>query len=155
MSRVLMSIFILLFIGCATKEEIKKSYLITFKTPNLQYHDMGFIKFSNSINLSIFSFGQVILNLEIGANLICLNSQCLLKEQFNSKFLSSNYDKDILEQIINCKEILNGVGKKETKDGFTQEIQNSNFDIIYQCFDDVISFKDKKNGVFIKLKEIK
>jgi len=96
-------LIVFFFASCSSKQVLEsKSATIIFKTKQMQYYDKGFItKYSDRINLSIFSFGQVALQLDIYPNRICESSfKCLSSQYFNNKYLSSSYKENFLYTLF-------------------------------------------------------
>ncbi len=148
--------FLFLFIGCSYKIPIQKSqsYIITMKMRDVAFSDMGFLNYGKDyIDLQLFSAGSLVLELEISKN-ICINSHCFSKKEFNNRFLSKEYNSNILENILNHKPIFNQKGYEKHKDGFSQIIREKNIDIKYFVSKDKIYFKDYKNHILIKLTPI-
>ncbi|SFV51573.1 Putative lipoprotein [hydrothermal vent metagenome] len=152
------SIFILLFFlsACSiTSYEHSQSKFITIKTKILKFSDLGYIKNTdNSVRLELFVAGNNIQNIEIN-NLICLNEGCMLRSSFNSEYLSENYPDTILQNIVLGKPVYEGKNFKKIGYGFEQKIQNSDVDILYKVSTVEIYFKDIKNKILFKIKDIK
>jgi len=150
-------IFILFFLSaCSVKNYThSKSKVITIKTAKLKFSDLGYVKNSeNSIRLELFVAGTNIQNIEIN-NLICLNEGCMLKNSFNSEYLNKNYPDTILQNIILGKTIYNAKNLLKTDDGFIQKIENSEVNIYYRVNSKEIYFKDKKNKILFRVKDVK
>ncbi|MDF1884172.1 hypothetical protein JHD49_09490 [Sulfurimonas sp. SAG-AH-194-C21] len=131
------------------------SKLIIIKTAKLKFSDLGYVKNSgDSVRLELFVAGQNIQNIEIN-HLICLNEGCMVKSSFNSEYLSENYPDTILQNIVLGQAIYNKKNFAKTLDGFEQKIQNEYVDILYKVSLNEIYFKDKKNKILFKIKDIK
>ncbi len=158
MLHVKYSIFILLFFlsACSiTNYKHSQSKFIIIKTKQLKFADLGYVKNnSDSVRLELFVAGNNIQNIEIN-NLICLNEGCMLRSSFNSEYLSENYPDTILKNIVLGKPVYEGKNFKKTGYGFEQKIQNSDVDILYKVSAVEIYFKDKKNKILFKIKDIK
>lgn len=141
MKYILSSILCLLvFSACSTKEPLKtKSLLITIKTPNIKYSDMGFLKtYTNSNELEIYSFGRAIFYLKVYENRICTSPMaCKSSQNFIKEYFHKNYPSTFLYEVLNQKELTN-------MDGFNYIYKKEN----------EIYFKDKENSIFIQIKEI-
>lgn len=97
------SLIVCLFTSCSSKQVLEsKSATIIFKTKQMQFYDKGFVtKYRDRINLSIFSFGQVALQLDIYPDRICKSSfKCLSAQDFNNKYLSSSYKENFLYTLF-------------------------------------------------------
>lgn len=158
MLHVKYNIFILLFFlsACSiTNYKHSKSKFITIKTKILKFSDLGYIKNTDkSVRLELFVAGHNIQNIEIN-NLICLNEGCMLRSSFNSEYLSENYPDTILQNIVLGKPVYEGENFKKKGYGFEQNIQNSDVEILYRVTRNEIYFKDKKNKILFKIKDIK
>ncbi len=145
--------------SCSLKPKIEKSksLLVTFKTPKIAYQDTGFMKSAkNYINLQIFSFGNIIMDMTINERGVCLNSYCVDKESFNRKYLSKYYPSSLLENVLTAKPIFKGKNLKELKEGFIQKIEEKGkYDIVYKVLNGKILFKDRLNKIIILIKPIK
>ncbi len=154
-----LGILILSFTSCSLKPQIKKSksLLVTLKTKKIAYQDTGFMKSGeNYLNLQIFSLGNLIMDMTINPNGICLNSYCMDKESFNRKYLSKYYPDTLLENVLKGKPIFKGENLKEQKDGFIQKIEKKGrYSIVYKALNGKILFKDRLNKIIILIKPIK
>ena len=100
--------------------------------------------------------GKSVLDLKIQKNEddICVGSLCNTKHGFNQSYLVGSYPDDFIENILQKKPIFNGRGLTKTSKGFVQKIICEKYGIKYQVTNKSIYFKDKKNNILIKLKEI-
>ncbi|MDF1878781.1 hypothetical protein JHD46_03910 [Sulfurimonas sp. SAG-AH-194-C20] len=131
------------------------SKIITIKTSKLKFSDLAYFKnTNNSVRLELFTAGINVQNIEIN-NLICLNEGCMLRSSFNSEYLNENYPDTILQNIFLGQAIYDGLNFTKTTDGFIQKIQNKDVDIHYKVSSNEIYFKDKKNKILFKIKDIK
>lgn len=155
--KYLLLIFVLLFSACSTKHyEQTKTKLIVIKSPKLKFADVGYIRnTSDDIELELFSAGQSLQKININ-HLICVSdSGCMSKSSFNEEYLNASYPDDILQNILLSHVIYNGKNKTLTNDGFEQYIKDNNVNIIYRTNSKNIYFKDKQNGILLKIKDIK
>ena len=150
---------LLLLSGCTGKQLVQiqnqESALITFKTPSMQYSDLGFIyKGSNFVKVEIYTMGQPLMNLDINALNICMSLlQCMEKPDFNAKVLHPAYPATLLENIFKAQPIFNGKGMSQSSNGFTQTIQKEqSYDIRYTVVSDERIFRDTINKILIKVK---
>ncbi len=131
------------------------SKFLIIKTDKLKFSDLAYVKNSaNSVRLELFVAGNNIQNIKIN-NLICLNEGCMLRSSFNCKYLSENYPDTILQNIVLGQVIYDKKNFKKIDHGFEQKIQNSNVDILYKVTENEIYFKDEKNKILFKIKDIK
>jgi hypothetical protein len=116
MIKLFFSIFIVvLFSACSSKQVLEsKSATVIFKTKQLQFYDKGFItKYRDRINLTIFSFGQVALKLDIFPDRVCQSTfECLSSKEFNTQYLSSKYNENFLYTLFQ-KDSINFKDKHE------------------------------------------
>ncbi len=141
-------------------EEQKKStsYKVTMKTKKFAFSDTGFlVNYDDSLNLNVLAMGKNVLDLKVKKNEddVCVGSLCNTKHGFNKSFLDGRYPDTFIQNILLKKPIFNGRGMTKTSTGFIQKIVCSNFGIKYQVTNKSIYFKDKKNHILIKLKEIR
>jgi len=151
------SIFCLLltFSACSIGEYThSNSKLIIIKTDKMKFADLGYVKQRDkSIRLELFVAGQNVQIIEIN-HLICLNEGCMLRSNFNSEYLSENYPDTILQNIVLGTPIYNKKNLQKNEDGFEQKIQTSDVDILYRVTSKEHYFKDKKNKILFKIKDI-
>ncbi len=149
-------IFIIFFSACSVKDyEYTKSKIIIIKSPKIKFADLGYVRNTNkSIELELFLAGKSIKKIAIN-HLICVDEGCMSKGSFNGEYLHSSYPNDLLQHILLGNPIYNGKNIKKTDDGFIQKIETQYVEITYKVNKDVIYFKDKKNNIIFKIKEIK
>jgi len=147
---------VFLLSACSVKNyEHTSSKIIIIKSPKIKFADLGYIRNSdNSIELELFSAGSVIEKITIN-HLICVSAGCMSKSGFNSDYLDNSYPKDLLQNILLGKEIYEGKNRVKTVDGFTQKIVSKDVDISYKVSLNQIFFKDRKNRIIFKIKDIK
>jgi len=149
-------VLVLILSGCSIKNyEHSSSKLIIVKTQKLKFADLGYVKHSdNAVRLELFVAGSNVENISIN-HLICLNEGCLSKSRFNEEYLNASYPDSLLQNIILGHTIYNEKNLKKLDDGFKQTIHNKNVEILYRVGASGISFKDKKNRILFKIKDIK
>ena len=148
---------LLFFSGCAVKKDITSSetYVITIKNKQIALSDTGFInRGKDYINVQIFSAGNVLFNLEMSGNDICLEGRCLDKLAFNQQFFQVEHYADLMQNIIERKPLYDGKNVRQTPAGFEQELSLPNSHISYKVEGLNTSFRDTKNGVLIRLKPL-
>lgn len=152
----LLLVFSLLINGCSIKNYThEESKVIIIKTPKLKFSDLGYIRHSGSnIELELFMAGVSVKKIDIN-HLICVDEGCMLKSNFNKEYLNAEYPSDILQNILLSQEIYDGKNRVKTPDGFRQEIQTKNVDILYKVTSKEIFFKDRKNRIIFKIKDTK
>lgn len=152
-----MIFIILLFSGCATKIPIISSdtYLVTIKNKQMALSDTGFLNYGKDyINVQIFSAGAVLFNLEVQEN-VCLDGRCTSRMEFNKRFFEYPHYEAMINDILEMKPLYDGKNKVTIEGGFEQELDLLGSYISYKVQGKSLSFKDSKNGILIKLKELK
>ena len=137
---------VLIFIsGCSTKQininkKPTKGSQIVFKTKKTRFSGTGFYKDTPEyVQLQIYSTGVALANLKFYKNkdLICEGYKCNNRRWFTDNFLSKEYPDDLIIKIMTKQPL-----------GYKSE------SIKYKT-DDGIYFKDTKNRILIKIKELK
>ncbi len=146
---------LVLFGGCSIKNYAHTdAKIVIIKSPKLKFSDIGYIRHSkDAIELELFVAGQVLQRIHIN-HLICVNEGCMSKSRFNQEYLSGVYPSSLLQNVILGKEIYKGKNSLKQEDGFLQSIKTSEVNIKYRVNSHEIYFKDKKNHILIKIKEI-
>ncbi|MDD2904689.1 MAG: hypothetical protein PHH41_02055 [Sulfurimonas sp.] len=152
--KILLLTLILFFTACSTKNyEITQTKIVIMKSPKLKFADVGYLRNTqNSIELEIFIAGTAVEKIAIN-HVICVSDGCMSKSSFNQDYLHASYPEDILQNVLLGKAIYEGENRVKTAEGFEQHIQNATVDIEYKVSANAISFKDKKNGILLKLKD--
>lgn len=141
-------------------EEQKKStsYKVTMKTKKFAFSDTGFlVKYTNSLHLNVLAMGKSVLDLKIkkSEDDICVGSLCNTKHGFNQSFLVGSYPDNFIENVLQKKPIFSSKNLTKTSSGFVQQIISDSYEIKYQVTNKGLYFKDKKNNILIKLRELK
>ncbi len=150
--KILLAFFVFLLYGCSIKQyEINESKIIVIKSPQLKYADLGYIRSSgDALKVELYEMGNLVKSIEIN-KLICVDEGCMSKSSFNAEYLNENYPSEILKNVILGRAIYGGKNLKRTKNGFVQMIEDGYVDIDYEVKDKNIRFKDKKNGILVKI----
>jgi hypothetical protein len=137
-------------------QEVSKSYKITMKTKKFSFSDTGFlVKSDDMIRLNVLAMGNPVLDLKVKqSDDVCVGSLCNTKLGFNQSFLSGEYPESLIENVLNKKPIFDGKNLIKTSNGFIQNIESKNYKIKYQISRGSIYFKDSKNKIIMKLKEL-
>ena len=145
----------LLLSACSLKDyKHSESKVVIIKTPKLKFSDLAYIKHTgSSVALELFVAGKQVQKISIDY-LICVDEGCMSKSGFNSEYLNSAYPDDILQNIILGKSIYNKQNFLKNRDGFEQSIKNESVNISYRVNSQQIYFKDKKNRIIFKIKDI-
>ena len=152
-----MIVMILLLSGCATKTPIISSdtYLITIKNKQMAVSDTGFLNHGKDyVNVEIFSAGAVLFNLEVQDD-VCLEGRCTSRIEFNKLFFEYPHYEAMINDVLEMKPLYDGKNKVTIEGGFEQELDLLGSYISYKVQGKSLSFKDSKNGILIKLKELK
>ncbi|MEA1982320.1 MAG: hypothetical protein U9N39_02150 [Campylobacterota bacterium] len=154
--KFIVPILLILFSGCSIKEYAHtKSKIITIKTDKLKYSDLGYVKNSDdAVSLELFVAGKMIQNIEINY-LICVDEGCMSKSSFNEEYLNASYPDELLQNISLGKPIYNRKNFVKTNDGFEQYIRDDNVNIKYSVDSKEIRFKDRRNSILFKIKELR
>ncbi len=153
--RYLGLLFLLLFSACSIKEYAQtKTKIIIIKSPQIKFADLGYVRNTNkAIELELFMAGKSIKKITIN-NLICVDDGCMTKGGFNEDYLVSSYPSDILQHILLGLPIYDAKNIQKNEDGYIQKIKDENVDIKYKVTNKQIFFKDKKNKIIFKIKEL-
>jgi len=150
------SLLVLMIGGCAPKHyEISKPKLIILKTPKLKFADTGYIRSSGeSVEAELYTAGVAVEKISIDDQ-VCVSAGCMSEEAFVREYLSPEYPKDILRRILLGEPIYNGQGTSEQCSGIrTQYIRSDKTDIVYRLKPDETYFKDRINGLVVKISDI-
>ena len=154
--KYILIIFVLIFSACSIKEyEHTKSKIIIIKSPKIKFADLGYVRSTGTaVELELFMAGRAIKKIQIN-KLICVDGACMTRGGFNEDYLSEYYPSNILQHILLGMPIYDEDNVVMNEDGFTQKIKNKNVDIKYKVNNKQIFFKDKKNKIIFKIKELK
>jgi len=146
----------LLFSACSLKNyEQTDSKIFIIKSPKIRFADLAYVRHSEKdIEVELFVAGRVINKIDIN-HLVCVNEGCMRKSSFNKDYLNASYPDDLLQNIILGHKIYAGKNSINSSDGFTQKIKTKDVDIEYIVSRGVISFKDRKNRIIFKIKDVK
>ncbi len=153
----LLVVIVLFLGGCTykTQYEFSKPYYIVIKNSKIALADIGFIKKDkNRLNLQLFTAGTPVFELDIKSD-VCLGYMCLKKKNFNAEFFGYSHYENFIDELFNLKPIYGKKNLKKIDNGFEQKIKTASYDITYRVKNGNLYFKDRKNRVLIKLKELK
>ncbi len=156
MSKIFL-VLLILITGCAYKMPYKSSkpYYIVIKNSKIALADTGFIKKDDGrLNLQLFTAGTPVFDLHVKSD-VCLDYICLKKENFNSEFFGNRHYDSFIDELFNLKPIYSKKNLKKIANGFEQKIKTDSYDITYRVEGENLYFKDRKNKILIKLKELK
>ena len=150
-------VLLLFFTGCAFKTPYKSSkpYYIVIKNSKIALADTGFIKKDDGrLNLQLFTAGTPVFDLHV-KNDVCLDYICLKRKNFNREFFGNRHYDSFIDELFNLKPIYSKKNLKKIANGFEQKIKTDSYDITYRVEGENLYFKDRKNKILIKLKELK
>ncbi len=148
--------FILLFSACSIKNyEHTESKIVTIKTPKIKFSDIGYLRHTEkALELELFMAGHVFKRISIN-HLVCVSDEgCMTKEGFNSEYLTEAYPENLLQNILLGHTIFNGENLIKNSSGFTQNILTQDVNIKYRVSPKEIYFKDRKNHILFKIKDV-
>ena len=146
----------IVFGGCVQKHfTSKKTQIVTIKSPLLRFNDVGYILHNGeSVELQIYSAGAAVERISVN-HMVCTDKGCMSKAGFNETYLNAAYGEEFLKNILMRRPIYNGKNlHKLPNGGFVQKIHNDYVDIVYKVEPHLLYFKDKRNRILIKFKEI-
>ncbi|QOP46384.1 hypothetical protein [Sulfurimonas paralvinellae] len=147
---------LLFFSACSVKNyEHTTTKIVTIKTKKFRFSDIGYIRNTDdALQLELFMAGTVVKRIEIN-HLICVSDEgCISKKSFNEAYLSSAYPENILQNILLGRKIFNGSNFEKSSFGFTQRILTQEVEISYRVTPKEIYFKDRKNHILFKIKDV-
>jgi hypothetical protein len=149
-------LFSLFFSACSFKNYTQtESKIIFIKSPQLKFADLGYIRsHDDAIELELFIAGKSLKKISI-QYLVCVDEGCMTRHSFNKEYLNENYPDTLLQNILLGREIYDGENRVRSEDGFIQNIKHENIDIKYKVSSDTVFFKDRKNKILFKIKDIK
>jgi len=120
----------------------------------MKFSDIGYLRNSDdAIELELFIAGQVFQKIHIN-HLICVKEGCMSKHSFNEEYLNETYPENILQNILLSKEIYGGKNRLKTDEGFMQAINDKDVSIKYRVNSRETFFKDRKNNIIIKIRNV-
>lgn len=153
--KLILLIFILIFSACSVKNyEHTQTKIIVIKSPKIKFADVGYLRNSgDTIELELFIAGKNIEKITLN-HLVCTSEGCMSKSGFNKEYLNSAYPDDTMQNMLLSHAIYDGKNLTKTADGFEQHIRDENVDIVYIVNSDAVYFKDRKNGIIFKIKDL-
>lgn len=151
------SLLILLITGCTSKHySISEPKIITIKSPKLKFADTGYIRHEGeAVEAELFTAGVAVEKISIDEK-VCVSAGCMSEEAFVREYLSSDYPADTLRRILLGEPIFEGINTSEQCGGAkTQYIRNEKMDIVYRLKLGMSYFKDRTNGIIIKIEDLK
>ncbi len=115
---------LILFTGCfsSNQPQLTSSATILIKTPQMKFYDKGFIfKYKEYTQVQIFNAGTAILDMKI-------------------------YDDRVCRSTFKCQDL-----KTFNKENLASSYPDNFLKELFERNQKEVSFKDKENGVFIKI----
>lgn len=97
--------------------------------------------------------GKSIKKIEIN-HLVCVDEGCMSKSSFNEEYMHHSYPSELMQNILLARPIYDSQNLLKTQNGFTQYIENEDVVIKYKVDNKIIFFKDIKNKIILKFKEM-
>ena len=142
--------------GCTTKHyTISTPKMIVIKSPKLKFADMGYIRYADdAVEVELFTAGAAVEKILID-RLVCLSTGCMSEESFVKEYLYKDYPIDTMRRVLQGEPIFGGLGISESCGGVKiQNIRNDEMDIVYRRSVSQTYFKDRLNGLMIKISDI-
>lgn len=146
---------VIFFSACSIKDyKHTQSKIIIIKSPKIKFADLGYIRNSeNSIELELFMAGKSVKKISIN-HLICVDEGCMSKSGFNESYLIASYPSSLMQNILLARPIYDSKNLERSTNGFSQVIKNEDVDINYVVNSKTVFFKDRKNKIILKFKEM-
>jgi len=142
--------------GCSVKNyERSDPKIVTLKTKQLKFNDLAYIRSSgDAVQLELFAVGNAIEQIDIDT-LICTSKGCMRKSSFNTDYLNAFYPDTLMQNVLLSRTIFKGEGMRDVCSGFVQKIKSEHYNITYRVSKNETYFKDRKNGILIRIKNVK
>lgn len=159
MTKVLIVSLVIMFnfSGCSTHTfSISEPKIITLKTPKIKYSDMGYVRYDgDAVQVELFTAGVSVEKITLDEKGVCVSIGCMSEVKFTQEYLNPHYPSDTLRRILQNVDIFAGLGKSEACNGVQyQYILNDEIDVMYRRKNGEILFKDRLNGVMIKIQDV-
>lgn len=150
------SLLALMIGGCTGKHySVSEPKIITIKSPKLKFADTGYIRHEGeSVEAELFTAGVAVEKISIDEK-VCVSAGCMSEQEFIREYLSADYPTDTLRRILLGEPIFEGINTTEQCGGAkTQYIRNEKMDIVYRLKPGMSYFKDRNNGLIIKIENL-
>ena len=133
--------------GCASVDKARsvRSVHIVWKTPELKYADMAFVRdFGDAVELELFGTANPLAKLRITPRRVCGGTfACMDAQAFNARYLSAAYPSDTLYRLLRFEPIFDAKTRRTTRHGFTQHIEKKHeYAIDYEVSKNRVHFRD-------------
>jgi hypothetical protein len=117
---------------------------------------MGYVRREgDAVEVELFTAGVAVEKISIDSK-VCTSSGCMSKEKFTREYLYEGYPADTMRNILLGRDIFEGKGKSEMCNGtLYQYIRNEDIDFVYRRKPSEIYFKDRLNGIMIRMVDVK
>lgn len=139
--------------GCSARQYThSEPKLITIKSPKLKFSDMGYIRSDGeAVEVELFAAGNAVEKIAIDTQ-VCVSAGCMGEERFTREYLYPDYPADTMRRILLAQDIFGGKGKEELCNGtLFQFVRDGEMDIMYSRKPHETYFKDRLNGLLIKI----
>ncbi|MDD5717531.1 MAG: hypothetical protein PHW64_06975 [Sulfuricurvum sp.] len=142
--------------GCTAKHyTISEPKVIVLKTPKIKFADTGYFRYDkDAVEVELFTAGTSVEKISIDDK-VCLRAGCMDEGEFVKEYLYEGYPRDTLRRILQNEPIFGGINVSESCGGVIfQNIRNDEMDIMYRRAQGSIYFKDRLNGLTIKINDL-
>lgn len=117
---------------------------------------MGYIRYDDDVvQVELFTAGVSVEKITLDNNEVCVSIGCMSEEKFTKEYLNPNYPPDTMRHVLQNIDIFGGLGKSKACNGVEyQYIRNDEIDVMYRRKQGEILFKDRLNGVMIKIEDV-
>jgi len=139
--------------GCAPKHyTISTPKMVVIKSSKLKFADVGYLRYEgDAVQLELFTAGVSVEKISIDKQ-VCVSAGCMSEESFVQEYLYKDYPADTMRRILQSEPIFDGNKTSESCGGVKfQNIRNDEMDIVYRRSPSETYFKDRLNGLMIKI----
>ena len=150
------SVLVLFMGGCATKHYTTSTpKMVVIKSPKLKFADTGYLRYEgDAVEIELFTAGVAVEKISIDEQ-VCVSSGCMSEEAFVREYLYKDYPPDTMRRVLQGEPIFGGRNVSESCGGVQfQYIRNDDMDIVYRRSSFETYFKDRLNGLMIKISDI-
>ncbi|MGZ5208855.1 MAG: hypothetical protein ACXWB0_07540 [Sulfuricurvum sp.] len=129
--------------------------MIVIKSPKLKYADMGYLRYEgDAVEMELFTAGVAVEKISIDTH-VCVSAGCMSEKAFVREYLYKDYPADTMRRVLQSEPIFDGNGTSEPCGGVKiQNIRNNEMDIVYRRSAKETYFKDRLNGLMIKISDV-
>ncbi len=129
--------------------------MIVIKSPKLKYADMGYLRYEgDAVEMELFTAGIAVEKISIDKQ-VCVSAGCMSEEAFVKEYLYKDYPRDTMRRVLQSEPVFDGNGTSESCGGVKiQNIRNDEMDIVYRHSVKETYFKDRLNGLMIKISDV-